>query len=132
MPIALPARSRRTSAKAVRAARKIAVAPSVAPTTAYAVPPIVPAFPFFLVNLVPAFLGVPTKTYVLATLIGIIPGGFVFASVGAGLGSIFDQEGDIGLADVMTFEIILAMIGLGVLALLPVVAKRFFGRNDGR
>ncbi|UUX48120.1 TVP38/TMEM64 family protein [Nisaea acidiphila] len=93
---------------------------------------LVPAFPFFLVNLVPAFLGVSTRTYVLATVIGIIPGGFVFASVGAGLGSIFDQEGEIGLADVMTPEIILAMVGLGVLALVPVAAKRFLGRKDPR
>lgn len=93
---------------------------------------LVPAFPFFLVNLVPAFLGVPTRTYILATMIGIIPGGFVFASVGAGLGSIFDQEGQIGLADVMTPEIILAMVGLGVLALVPVIAKRLLGRGAPR
>ncbi|MEQ8335046.1 TVP38/TMEM64 family protein [Nisaea sp.] len=90
---------------------------------------LVPAFPFFVVNLVPAFLGVSTRTYVLATIIGIIPGGFVFATVGAGLGSIFDQQGEIGLADIMTPEIILAMVGLGVLALVPVAAKRFLGRR---
>ncbi len=90
---------------------------------------LVPAFPFFIVNLVPAFLGVSTRTYVLATVIGIIPGGFVFATVGAGLGSIFDQQGEIGLGDIMTPEIILAMIGLGLLALVPVVAKRFLGRR---
>lgn len=90
---------------------------------------LVPAFPFFVVNLVPAFLGVSTRTYVLATVIGIIPGGFVFATVGAGLGSIFDQQGEIGLGDIMTPEIILAMIGLGLLALVPVVAKRFLGRR---
>src|SRR5207344_456760 len=50
---------------------------------------LVPVFPFFVVNLVPAFLGVSLRHYVLATLIGIIPGSFVFASVGAGLGSVF-------------------------------------------
>lgn len=90
---------------------------------------LVPAFPFFVVNLVPAFLGVSTRTYVLATVIGIIPGGFVFATVGAGLGSIFDQQGQIGLGDIMTPEIVLAMVGLGLLALVPVAAKRFLGRR---
>ncbi|WP_339853890.1 TVP38/TMEM64 family protein [uncultured Nisaea sp.] len=90
---------------------------------------LVPAFPFFVVNLVPAFLGVSTRTYVLATVIGIIPGGFVFATVGAGLGSIFDQQGKIGLGDIMTPEIIMAMVGLGLLALIPVAAKRFLGRR---
>lgn len=90
---------------------------------------LVPAFPFFLVNLVPAFLGVSTRTYVLATVIGIVPGGFVFASVGAGLGSIFDQQGQIGLGDVMTPQIILAMVGLGLLSLLPVAARKLLGRR---
>lgn len=90
---------------------------------------LVPAFPFFLVNLVPAFLGVSTRTYILATVIGIVPGGFVFASVGAGLGSIFDQEGHIGLADIMTPEIILAMVGLGILSLVPVLARKILARG---
>ena len=45
---------------------------------------LVPLFPFFVVNLVPAFLGVALSTYILGTFIGIIPGAFVYASVGAG------------------------------------------------
>ncbi|HCX68748.1 MAG TPA: hypothetical protein DHK64_14785, partial [Rhodobiaceae bacterium] len=45
---------------------------------------LVPVFPFFLVNLAPAFLGVPLRTYVAATFVGIIPGTFVFASLGNG------------------------------------------------
>ena len=36
---------------------------------------LVPAFPFFLVNLVPAFAGVRLSTFVVATALGIIPGG---------------------------------------------------------
>ena len=47
---------------------------------------LVPLFPFFVVNLVPAFLGVPLRTYALGTFLGIIPGTFVFVSVGAGSG----------------------------------------------
>ena len=50
---------------------------------------LVPLFPFFVVNLVPAFLGVGLRTYAITTLIGIITGSFVYAPVGAGLGSIF-------------------------------------------
>ncbi|MEZ5838482.1 MAG: TVP38/TMEM64 family protein [Geminicoccaceae bacterium] len=45
---------------------------------------LVPLFPFWLVNLVPAFLGVGLRTYTIATFIGIIPGGLVYASVGNG------------------------------------------------
>ena len=52
---------------------------------------LVPIFPFFVVNLVPAFLGVRLKTYVLATCLGIVPGTVVYVQVGAGLGSVFES-----------------------------------------
>ena len=51
----------------------------------------VPLFPFWLVNLVPAFLGVSIRTFVVTTFIGIIPGTFVYASLGNGLGHIIDH-----------------------------------------
>lgn len=90
---------------------------------------LVPAFPFFLVNLAPAFLGVPLRTYVVATFIGIMPGTFVFASVGAGLGSLFTENAEFTLASVMTTEIRIALTGLAVLALLPVVVRKIRGRE---
>ncbi|MSO64748.1 MAG: TVP38/TMEM64 family protein [Alphaproteobacteria bacterium] len=90
---------------------------------------LVPAFPFFLVNLVPAFLGVPLRTYVLATLIGIIPASFVFTVVGVGLGSIFDRQEYFTLAGALTPEIIAALVGLGVLALVPIAVKKWRDRR---
>ena len=60
---------------------------------------LIPLFPFFLVNIVPAFLGVKLRTYAIGTFIGIIPGSFVYATVGAGLGSIFDQNGRVYLTE---------------------------------
>jgi len=86
---------------------------------------LVPLFPFFVVNLVPAFLGVRLRNFVVATFFGIIPGSFVFASVGAGLGSLFDAGGDCTLDNALTPETVVALVGLGVLALLPVGYKRF-------
>ena len=74
---------------------------------------LVPLFPFFVVNLVPAFLGVAPLTYVLGTFVGIIPGTFVFASVGAGLS-------DISAGSILTPQIVVALVGLAVLALVPV------------
>jgi uncharacterized membrane protein YdjX (TVP38/TMEM64 family) len=44
-----------------------------------------PVAPFFIVNVAPAFFNVKLRDYVLATLIGIVPGTFVYAAVGAGL-----------------------------------------------
>ncbi len=80
---------------------------------------LIPVFPFFLINIVPAFLGVSLRTYVVATLIGIIPGAFVFASIGAGLGSIFDMMSDFTLAGALTPQVIVALASLSVLSLVP-------------
>jgi uncharacterized membrane protein YdjX (TVP38/TMEM64 family) len=89
---------------------------------------LVPGFPFFVVNLVPAFLGVSLRTFTLTTFFGIMPGTFVFASIGAGLGSIFDQAEAFTLKGALTPQIITALVGLAVLSLLPVVYKRIKSR----
>ena len=85
---------------------------------------LVPAVPFFVVNLVPAFLGVPLRTFVLTTALGIIPGTFVFASIGSGLGTIFDANEQLSLKGVLTPEILAALTGLALLSLIPVATKR--------
>lgn len=90
---------------------------------------LVPIFPFFIVNLVPAFLGVSLRTFVIATFLGIIPGSFVYATVGAGLGSIFDAGGTFSPRSILTPEIITALIGLAILALLPVAYKKLKSRR---
>ena len=85
---------------------------------------LIPLFPFFVVNIVPAFLGVRLGTYAIGTFIGIIPGAFVYATVGAGLGSIFDRQENFSLQGILTSEIVAALIGLAVLAFLPVTYKK--------
>jgi uncharacterized membrane protein YdjX (TVP38/TMEM64 family) len=90
---------------------------------------LIPVFPFWLVNLVPAFLGVPLTTYVVATLVGIIPGSLVYASVGNGLGAVFDTGGRPDLGIIFEPEIILPIIGLAVLAILPVAYKKIRARE---
>lgn len=90
---------------------------------------LVPLFPFFVVNLVPAFLGVPLRTYVIATFFGIIPGTFVFALAGGGLGSALEASSNFSVSAVLTPDILAALIGLAVLALAPVLYKKFRGRH---
>lgn len=85
---------------------------------------LIPAFPFFIVNLVPAFLGVALRTYVIGTFLGIIPGTFVFSSIGAGLGSIFDSMQEFTLKGALTPQVLTALIGLAVLSLIPVAYKK--------
>ena len=90
---------------------------------------LVPAFPFFIVNIVPGLLGVSLRNYVIATFIGIIPGTAVYAAFGAGLGEIFDAGGELSLKGVLSPELVAGMVGLGLLALLPVVVKKI-GRKS--
>lgn len=85
---------------------------------------LVPVFPFWAVNLVPALLGMRLVPFVVATGLGIIPGTIVFAAFGAGLGSVFDAGSELNLKDALSPTLIAALIGLGVLALVPVVVKR--------
>jgi uncharacterized membrane protein YdjX (TVP38/TMEM64 family) len=93
---------------------------------------LVPIFPFFIINLVPAFLGVPLSTFILGTFIGIIPGSFVYATVGAGLGSVFDAGRAFSLRGVLTPQIVTALVGLAVLALIPVVYKKLTAQRGER
>lgn len=104
---------------------------------------LVPLFPFWLVNVAPAFLGVSLGTYVITTLIGIIPGTFAFAYLGRGLDSIIterqgayraclDRGGaecriDFEFTSLLTGEMLVALAALGFLALVPVVVKRLRG-----
>jgi uncharacterized membrane protein YdjX (TVP38/TMEM64 family) len=101
--------------------------------------------PFWLVNLVPALLGVRLRTFVTATAIGIIPATFIFAFFGAGLDSVITAQEEIYRAclaagggectihiepaRVLTPTLLAALIGLGTLALVPVLAKRIWWRQ---
>ena len=110
---------------------------------------LVPAFPFVVVNLAPALLGVPLKTYVIGTLLGIIPGTVAFAVAGAGLGSVIEAQNQVYAAclanavtqpslvchyaidtgSLLTREIVAAFVLLGVLALIPVAVKKWSKRD---
>ena len=78
---------------------------------------LVPIFPFWLVNLVPALVGVSLPTFVLATFLGIIPGSVVYASLGNGLGSVLEKP---DLAIVFKPRVLFPIVGLALLALIPV------------
>lgn len=90
---------------------------------------LVPVFPFFVVNLVPAFLEVRLRSFVLATLIGIIPATFVFSTFGAGLGDLLARQGEISLGQVLSPRILTALAGLALLALLPVIYRHWRRRR---
>lgn len=90
---------------------------------------LVPVFPFWLVNLVPAVLGVPLKTYFIGTLVGIIPGSFVYCSVGNGLGALLEKGEMPDLGIIFEPPILVPMVGLAVLSLIPIVHKKIKNRK---
>jgi uncharacterized membrane protein YdjX (TVP38/TMEM64 family) len=79
---------------------------------------LVPLFPFWVVNLASAFTPVSTRTYILATLIGIVPGSFVFANLGQSLGQVSS------LQDLLSIEVSIALGLLGLFALVPIRFKK--------
>lgn len=85
---------------------------------------LVPVFPFWLVNLVPAFLGVGLTTFTLTTFFGIMPGSFVYAAVGNGLGEIFELGGEPDLSIITKPSVIGPLLGLAAMACVPVIYKR--------
>jgi uncharacterized membrane protein YdjX (TVP38/TMEM64 family) len=90
---------------------------------------LVPIFPFWLVNLVPAFLDVKLRVYVVATFLGIIPGTVVFAGIGSGLGALLAECHMPDFGVVFRPEILLPLLGLAVLALIPVLYRRWQARR---
>ncbi len=84
---------------------------------------LVPAVPFFLANLIPAFVGTRLLPFVVTTIVGIIPGGLVFTSVGAGLGEVFARGETPDLSIIFAPHIIGPILGLAALSALPIVIK---------
>lgn len=83
---------------------------------------LIPLFPFFLVNLVSGLTRIRLGTFVAATAIGIIPGGFVYAYAGRQLGTIRS------LSEIASPNVLLAFTLLGALAATPIVYKKIARR----
>ncbi|MFN6998421.1 TVP38/TMEM64 family protein [Elioraea tepidiphila] len=90
---------------------------------------IVPLVPFWLVNLAPALVGMRLGPYALGTFLGIIPATTVFAGIGAGLGEILAAGGRPDLGVILSPGVLLPLLGLALLALVPVVRRRIAARR---
>ena len=90
---------------------------------------LVPAVPFFLANLIPAFIGARLDRYAVTTVVGILPGTLVFTSIGAGLGDVFARGQTPDLGVIFTPPVLLPLLGLAALAMLPVVIRALRGKE---
>lgn len=86
---------------------------------------LVPIFPFFLINLAAGLTRLPLSTFTIATLIGIIPGAFVYVNAGASLASIDS------LADIASPQVLIAFTLLGLFSLIPVLYSAWKNRTNG-
>jgi uncharacterized membrane protein YdjX (TVP38/TMEM64 family) len=84
---------------------------------------LMPAIPFFIANLIPAFLGVATWRFVWTTFVGILPGGVVYTWVGSGLGEVFARGETPNLGILFEPQILAPILALVALSLAPVVVK---------
>jgi len=84
---------------------------------------LIPLFPFFVVNLVSGLTRMNVGSYVAATALGIMPGSFVYAYAGRQLGTINS------LKEIASPNVIAAFVLLGLLALVPIVYKKFTAKQ---
>lgn len=83
----------------------------------------IPLFPFFLINILAGLTNVPAKKFLWTTSLGIIPGSFIYAYIGYAGTTINSSE------ELISKEIIIALVLLGTLSLVPVVVKKIRSRN---
>jgi uncharacterized membrane protein YdjX (TVP38/TMEM64 family) len=108
---------------------------------------LVPLFPFALVNLAPAIVGVPLKTFIWTTFVGVMPASTAFSLAANSLDGLLDERKAafsaclasgktdcalaIDLSALVSPKLLMAFAALGVVALVPVLAKRFFMKKKG-
>lgn len=86
----------------------------------------IPIFPFWLVNLAPAFVGISLWTYIWTTFVGIIPGAYVFTQAGRGLSAIFERGETFSFDTIFNREIKIALVALALFSLTPILIKKIF------
>jgi uncharacterized membrane protein YdjX (TVP38/TMEM64 family) len=84
---------------------------------------LVPVFPFFLINLAAGLTTLPLRTFIIGTMMGIIPGGFVYVNAGASLATIDSLSG------IASPRVLGSFVLLGSFALIPALYARFKNRR---
>jgi len=92
---------------------------------------LMPVFPFWLVNLAPALIGMRFWPYMAATVIGMVPTSFVLSAIGAGLSADLASGRRPGAGMLMRPEILVPLAALAVLAVMPAVWRQWQMRHKG-
>ena len=79
---------------------------------------LIPIFPFFLINLAMALTNISAIKFTIISFIGMIPGSLVYVYTGQSLSTINSTK------DIISPNILISLILLGLLSLLPVIFKK--------
>lgn len=90
---------------------------------------LLPIFPFFIINIAAGVLGVSLRHFFAGTLLGIIPGTFIYAWVGNGLGFALEQGHTLNLKVIFSPQILLPICALALLSLVPIIYKKLKGSS---
>lgn len=103
-------------------------------------------FPFWAVNLAPALLGIPVRTYVIGTFFGIIPGTLAFSYLGGTLDELIAAAKEkfqvcvaaagasqcqltVQLDQPLILKILVSLALIGLVSLIPVALKKWRDRR---
>ncbi len=90
---------------------------------------LVPLFPFWVVNIVPAILGVNPVTFIAATFLGIMPGSLVYVLLGNGLNHVFATHQQPNFGIILDPILFYPLLALASLSLLPVIYRKFIKKK---
>ncbi|WP_440616950.1 TVP38/TMEM64 family protein [Cysteiniphilum sp. 6C5] len=90
---------------------------------------LLPIFPFFIINIAVGVLGVSLRHFFIGTLLGIIPGTFIYAWVGSGLGFALEQGHALNLKVIFSPQILLPICALALLSLVPIIYRKLKGSS---
>ena len=85
---------------------------------------LIPAVPFWLLNVGAGIADAPLGAYALATFLGIMPATFIYSGIGHGLGRVFEAGGTPDLSVLYQPHVLVPLVGLGLLSLAPILVRR--------
>lgn len=93
---------------------------------------IVPVAPFFAINAAGALIRISARRYLIATAVGLLPITLVYASVGAGLGTLIEAGEVRGPAVLLEPRILLPLLAVIVVVGAGIYARRAVRRRRER
>lgn len=93
---------------------------------------LIPGIPMALINIAAGLVGMPLRTFVWASFLGMIPASLIFAGLGSSLGAVLDHGGRLTPDLLLQPRIVLPMIGLAILSLTPYAWRVWTRRRQSR